>query len=763
MKEIYIKYNPYKLDTQVKIDNNPVKENSAFNIAGQRFQEWVEDLPRMLVDECNSTEFHVTFYGTLLDYEDLLSIAKEAEKQEIIITCEQIPAKEVEDKEQAIDCLFEDIKSGPFDELRQPDVVRAFELAKSSDFEASVVATMSAGKSTLINALLCRRLMPARHEACTATITKIKDAVSDSFRATVYDKSGTPIGFYPDLSYEIMEELNNSSISTIQVEGRIPFVNPDDVRLVLVDTPGPNNSRDLEHKAATYRLLSESSKALVLYILDGGSLGAEDDSNLLDYVAQSMSIGGRQSKDRFMFVVNKLDDYRKGTDNVVATMDKVKQYLSDKGIVNPNIFPAAALPALDIRTYLNGDLTDEEIIDEMGVKVRKFNRNEMLHLENYAPLPPSIRREISRELADAREEEDVYKEALIHTGIIPIEHAVHMYVHKYAKTAKVRNIVDTFAKKLESAKSFEITKQEIADNQDQRNLILSDIERIKEKLKSGEEVKKFKAKVDGINYDKEISAVASGIIQGAQKKVSAQISENTVRLTRTEAKKLCDDFARFTDYLQAEIQVRLEDAVTNHVQKNAETLLDQYKKKIADLSSDLDIKKVSIHPYEIMDGDIGGVMSIDELLGSVTKSETEKVVVGSHKQYHEIIGFRRWSNSFFGTDFHVDYDIIDDYDYVEKEYIEGPELAQRFFAPIQKQLFDTGDDAIKYAKEQARNIKIAFSRKFDELDAMLKQKLDELSEYTSNRENIEAAIQRNQDRLAWLEQIQSRAEEILEI
>jgi hypothetical protein len=175
MKEVFIKYNPYKLETEVTIDRKPVKENSSLNIGGERLQEWLEDLPNILVDECNSTEFKVIFHGTILDYEDLLSVSKEAKKQEIIIECEHIPAKEVGDKEQAIDMLFTEIKNGPFDELRQRDVIRAFELAKSSDFEVNVVATMSAGKSTLINALLQQKLMPAKQEACTATITKIKD------------------------------------------------------------------------------------------------------------------------------------------------------------------------------------------------------------------------------------------------------------------------------------------------------------------------------------------------------------------------------------------------------------------------------------------------------------------------------------------------------------------------------------------------------------------------------------------------------------
>ncbi len=222
MKEVFIKYNPYKLETEVKIDGNIVKENSALNIGGERLQEWLENLPQILVDECNSKEFKVIFHGTILDYEDLLSVAKDAKQHGIIIECEHIPAKEVGDKEQAIDMLFTEIQNGPFDELRQTDVVRAFELAKSSDFEVNVVATMSAGKSTLINALLRQKLMPAKQEACTATITKIKDSLSDVFRATVYDKNGELIESHAELSLEVMNELNcNPSVSMIKVEGNI--------------------------------------------------------------------------------------------------------------------------------------------------------------------------------------------------------------------------------------------------------------------------------------------------------------------------------------------------------------------------------------------------------------------------------------------------------------------------------------------------------------------------------------------------------------
>lgn len=42
-------------------------------------------------------------------------------------------------------------------------------------YSVAVVATMSAGKSTLLNAMIGHRLLPARNEACTASVCRIED------------------------------------------------------------------------------------------------------------------------------------------------------------------------------------------------------------------------------------------------------------------------------------------------------------------------------------------------------------------------------------------------------------------------------------------------------------------------------------------------------------------------------------------------------------------------------------------------------------
>ena len=615
-------------------------------------------------------------------------------------------------------------------------------MAKSSDFEVNVVATMSAGKSTLINSLLGQRLMPAKQEACTATITEIKDNDSNHFEARVFDKEGNLIETQPDITYSIMERLNaDPAVSRIHVEGNIPFVTSEDVSLVLVDTPGPNNSRDPEHKAATYRMLSESSKTVVLYIMNATQLAVDDDSNLLGHVAESMKVGGKQSRDRFIFVVNKLDDFKKGEDSIDAAIKKVKDYLADNGIENPNIYPASALTALNIRTILaeSDDDDDDDVYEEM-------------YFENYAPLPASARGMIGNRLAKAIEEENANEQALIHSGIVPIEEAIRMYVLKYAKTAKIKNIVDTFIKKLESAQSFETTKKEISSKQEEKDAIVARIDSIQAKLQSGEEAKKFKTKINEINYDKEIAKLANNVIKKAQEKITKYLTSTQKKLSREEADSICAQCAKFAETLQAEVQVELENLIANNVQKSAEGLLAQYKKKLADLVDEINVGDVVLDPFEIMKGEIPSNTS--SIISGSVKTERVKTgeewVANTDKKW-----YKPWT--WFQESGHYK-DI-----YENVEYIDGEELAHKFFAPIEENLFENSSAAQAYAKAETKRIKEAFASKFDELDKLLKAKLNELKECATDEKKAQQKLEEAQRRLDWLEEIHGKVNAILEI
>lgn len=756
MREIFIKYNPYKLETEVKINGNNVKANSALNVGEKRLQEWIEKLPEILIDECNTRNFKITFYGTNLDYEDLLSVAEKAKSIQINIECEHIKGKEFDEKEKAIKNVFDDIQNGPFEELKKKDLKRAFEMALSSDFEVNVIATMSAGKSTLINALLNKKIMPSKNEACTATVTKIRDTDSDTFRAIAYNRNRKEIEVYDELSLDVMNDLNdNELVSTIEVQGNIPFVSSGDISLVLVDTPGPNNSRDEEHKAATYRMLSESSKTLVMYVLNATQLGVNDDNNLLNHVAETMSVGGKQSKDRFIFVVNKMDNFDPEEDDVLESIERAKKYLEDKGIENPNIYPAAALPALNIRTLMKDkDSLKMKDIRKIDGDAQYLNESPELHLEKYAPLISSEANIINYELESAKESGDIYKEALIHTGILSIESAIKMYVNKYAKTAKIKNIVDTFSKNLESTKIFETTKQNIVLNQDKYREINLKIDLIKSKLKDGEEAKKFRQKIDNINYDEEVSNEVYNKIVELQDKIRKFLEKSNNKITIDEADSTCKEMSSFLFEAQAKFKVELEDIIVNKVKKSAQNLLNQYKQKVISLSKDLAVSNVDISPLKLLNGDLESTINIDELVNDSIKVESVKA-----KDVWIENEDKRWYKPWTWFDDDGYYKEV----YENRKYVDMSLLAQKFISAFEYNLYENADNAKAHTKKETIKIKGLFKEKFNELDKLLNEKLIELKNCTNDGNNINKVIEETKSRLRWIEDIETRIEDIISI
>ena len=80
MRKVCIKYNPYLISTEITVDGQQPKENSSLNVSGQRLQEWVDNLPKILIDEFRETDFEISYHGLLSDYEDL-KMAVENDKE----------------------------------------------------------------------------------------------------------------------------------------------------------------------------------------------------------------------------------------------------------------------------------------------------------------------------------------------------------------------------------------------------------------------------------------------------------------------------------------------------------------------------------------------------------------------------------------------------------------------------------------------------------------------------------------------------------
>lgn len=779
MKNVSIRYNPYKLQTRIDVDGEEKRDNSKiaeYAEKGLRLQEWIEELPGLLYEEYNEVDFNVTFHGTFLDYEDLIASFDEAAKQiekkdgnKLNVTFSHVPAKETSDKEKLIDKLFADLQKGPFEELRDKELIAAFEHARSSDFEVCVVATMSAGKSTLINSMLGTKLMPSKAEACTAIITRIKDSDAEDGRwtASVYDRDNRPIAQSSDLTIKEMERFNeDANVSTIEVLGDIPFVRADDVSLVLVDTPGPNNARNADHRKVQSEFLGKSSKSLVLYIMES-TFGTDDDNNLLSRVAESMSVGGKQSKDRFLFVVNKWDLRNAEDDGQNETsLEGIRGYLKRHGIENPNLFPAAALPALNIRLADEKERQLEEarksgskdkanledFMEDVNDSVRKFNRRDYLHLENYASLPARLKNEIILQGVEAKSSGNDREAALVHTGIPAIEAAIRQYVQKYAKTAKVKNIADTFTHKLDELGCIEETKKRLAEDTEHYKQIVALIDGIQKKIDDGKEAQKFEEQVTSAveKVQKDSENAVNAVREKFQRKINNRITETQRkgRISVEEAGSVVRSLGKFAEPLQPDLQSDLDEMVRKNLVTTGNALLERYRNKLASLATDIgEDVSIPIDPLQLMGASV--VNADDFSIKKLVKTEVEEEwVANTGKKWYKPWTWAQpkgyWRDK-------------------EVSYVDAAELAREYFADIEQQIYDDADKAADFAKRQSERIAAAFNREFNRLDKELTAKLQELKSHAADREQAEKRVRESTRKLAWLEDVKKQIDSILEI
>lgn len=779
MVKVSIECNPYRLENVMLVNGKTPRSDSILaGYENRRLQEWVEQLPDNLLKEYNDTDIEISFHGTEIDYDDLCASIKQFNQKvsDANITASYIPAKPFGEKENVIKDIFAQLQKGPFDEFKSEDVANAFNKALNSDLEVNVVATMSSGKSTLINALLQRKLMPAKNEACTATISRITDNDDDNFTAVAYDSQKNIVSRYSNLTYENMDQLNsNNAVSEIEINGNIPFVTADEIRLVMIDTPGPNNARNEEHGKTTALALNRSSKMLVLFIMNATNLQTTDQDMFLGRIAESMSVGGKQSKDRFIFVVNKMDTFGED-DSVEESLTNVREYLESKGIKDPNIFPASANTALQIRRLLNNDPTivnDPKMKRKIDNLAKDLIDEDMLHLQKYAVLPPSCKGIIDTELHMAQQNDDIYGQALVYSGIRPIEEIIRMYVTKYARPAKIKNVVDTFRKKIEDANTFVKLQNEIATNKDKQQEIRKQIEIIEATLNNKEENEKFKETINRLTLDDKVESEVKAVAKKIDKKLDTFFDQYSNELDEYEAEELVSRFNRFAKDNLDDFSVEVQNILDNDIKEKGNRLLIEYIEKIKELSNAVSREGIKFDLLELVSDKISELADAEDIIEDSMESKTvyderertrtetrTRSVKNENKKW-----YKPWT--WFDPKFvDEDYDVEVTYtETVEREisFVSKKKLSDIMLKEVNKNITEDQNLIVAYSKQQTDKIKKYFNEQFEKVNKYIEVKASELKSCISDDKNIGEKIIEIQNNAKWLNEIKDKLETVLDI
>lgn len=222
-----------------------------------------------------------------------------------------------------------------------------------------VVANMSAGKSTFINSIIGKDLLPSKNEACTdKTISLQHNNRLDFFigrklgNATEIDTVIT--------SSKLIEWNQQNEQTTIELEGNLFSLISKNYNITLVDTPGTNNSRDTAHSTTTLERLQKGDFHHIFYVINAANMGTDDDRSLLTSVLQQVS-KERWSYD-ITFIINKMDEIDvEANESIEGVMDNARKYVMSLGISKPKMIPYSAYAALLLQKYWNNqEMTRKE-------------------------------------------------------------------------------------------------------------------------------------------------------------------------------------------------------------------------------------------------------------------------------------------------------------------------------------------------------------------------------------------------------------------
>lgn len=766
MTKLELTFNPYKKEPTLAV-NGKVQPKVKARICGADGEElsfWARDFFRRAVDEFNDN-VEVTFNGIQRDYEfleDALSLFEERGsilKQGRIVQPENVMSE--------LKRLFLKMrKASPFEALKTDNLKRLFDKATDSDFEMAVVATMGAGKSTLINAMLGRELLPARAEATTATIAKIHDIDGmPGFNATAYDADGKVIEKCDDLTLEDMNRLNDTpGTSVVEIYGDIPGVESKEVKLVLTDTPGPNNSRTLEHQAHTFRLLDAEWKPMIIYVLNATSLEVNDDDYLISKVASIMNQGDRQSHDRFLFVLNKADEFDPDTEPIARKLDDVLKYLGRHGITNPRVMPASARLAKLIRQSRNADSTltaKEKRV--LGADVDWFVNENRIHFSDYARfLSPATELALKALIDEAKSNGDNESLALLYSGVPSIEMAISEYLTKYAIPVKIAAGVETFHNKVASLKIEADTRRSIEKDEAKLAELRKVIAKLEAILSKKDFAQEVKERIERLSITSDMNAALAASGTKLSNSIRSRVGSMQGKVRAEKARKFVATLRSALPSIQGEFIASVEKALNHVLHSQAQKCINDYKNYVEAILGKVnspEIARIILDPAPI---------TVDEAIDSYVFEE--EVETGGHYEleesdFFEGKSFRSKIANFFGLDSFLGKDAkVWKVDFEKQDFVEFTEyLDDTLYPEIEKFEKSTRNIATNWASRQTKAFKESFVGRLAQLDATIKRKLNELKMALDDAKKMQAIIKENENNLIWLGTFVEELDKVLAI
>lgn len=218
-----------------------------------------------------------------------------------------------------------------------------------------VVANVSAGKSTLVNAIIGHPIAKAKTTACTSRLAFIKNKPGGE-GITILDKRGRR-SWSP-----ILAQWGGGAF----LQASLPFNSLlSEAKVCLIDTPGFNNSMDSSHRQITADAIRGNRYDILLYVSNCQYLGTDDEHFLLSFIRQ-------HTRKPVVFALNQLDRFKSREEAISDCLLAYEDFLFSLGFRNPVVRPVSARAALLFKMSYRHMKGDDRL--DRSIMKKKFNK-----------------------------------------------------------------------------------------------------------------------------------------------------------------------------------------------------------------------------------------------------------------------------------------------------------------------------------------------------------------------------------------------------
>ena len=503
----------------------------------------------------------LVFEGTTDEYDEMASFCSDGKyKGKVVLERSDIYLENARDILPAIIDVFKNVSPLIAKNVNENKTRKEFDKfadASNDDIPICVLGNYSSGKSTFINALIGKEILPSGDTPTTSRIYRIKKSpqVDRALIRFKYDNTVFSVDFKGDVHLleitdkplaskieEALEECENDipvkitetlkvindfdtkegkkTISDL-VEIRVPFgeglLKNAQHSFVIFDTPGSNSVSNEKHLEVLRNAIRDMSNGIPVYVSEFDALDSTDNNKLLSDIKEIAELDDRFS----MIIVNKADSahlpkhgFNKEKEKELLNQTIPRQFYSG------GIYFISSIMGLGSKT--KGEFEDDYYDEVYYDQERKYSDPESKRykkLYSYNIMPEQIKQKVVEE--SEKENDLIYA----NSGLYCVEKEIEKFADKYSSYDKCVQSESLLSKVIK------ITNSEIEERvkkcNDYKTYIQKEMERGQSELvndlnKEGKELKR--AFIDGYNkYMKPI-----------EKEVESDISLKHIRKKESE-------------------------------------------------------------------------------------------------------------------------------------------------------------------------------------------------------------------------------------